>query len=248
MPTAASPCSILVLIPLSHPWKCSRPARTGLAAACSGGRCFTAGSSERDDVWDAAQAEPRCDSVISPHANPAERPVPGAYTEPSAPAAAAAMDAPSPGALERGPSPSLTVCRARRHSRRSRSLSIRPGAAAEPGAPARRSGEPGGKARGGGWRREKGRCRLPPLTSRAIWLSASSSAVRRSRFGSRLRPAPGVPMAGRSPAARPGPVRSAAKPEPLPAGPERPLPLPPPPPPARPSPPPGPRMRRRPPR
>lgn len=35
-----------------------------------------------------------------------------------------------------------------------------------------------------------------PLTSRAIWLSASSSAVRRSRFGSRFLPAPCVPMAG----------------------------------------------------
>lgn len=34
----------------------------------------------------------------------------------------------------------------------------------------------------------------PALTSRAIWFSASSSAVSRSRVGSRLRPAPWVPM------------------------------------------------------
>lgn len=53
----------------------------------------------------------------------------------------------------------------------------------------------------------------PALTSRAIWLSASSSAVRRSRVGSRLRPEPWVPMAARrrrrSRPSRPGPACSA---------------------------------------
>lgn len=37
-------------------------------------------------------------------------------------------------------------------------------------------------------------CGCASLTSRAIWFSASSSAVSRSRLGSRLRPDPCVPM------------------------------------------------------
>lgn len=102
------------------------------------------------------------------------------------------------------------------------------------GARARRLGEPG-KGRGGeGGRKGKGGFRRPPLTSRAIWLSASSSAVRRSRFGSRFRPAPCVPMADPL-HRRSRPSRRRLCPSPAPAW--R----------ARPSPPPAKRMRRRPP-
>lgn len=126
-------------------------------------------------------------------------------------------------------------------------LALQPPRCRWPGAPARCSGEPGGE--GEGRRMEKGGCRLSPLTSRAIWLSASSSAVRRSRFGSRLRPAPGVPMVGRSRLAwpglaRPSPARSGTEPRPVARRSRATLPFPSPPPPARPSPPPAPRMRR----
>lgn len=82
----------------------------------------------------------------------------------------------------------------------------RPTAAAEPGA--RAPLRPG-----------------PVLTSRAIWFSASSSAVSRSRLGSRLRPEPCVPMSiGRAarcaagpwlrrprPSGRPAPLRPALR-------------------------------------
>lgn len=44
-----------------------------------------------------------------------------------------------------------------------------------------------------------------PLTSRAIWFSASSSAVSRSRLGSRLRPEPCVPMSIGRPSLDPAP-------------------------------------------
>lgn len=81
----------------------------------------------------------------------------------------------------------------------------------------------GGRREAAGWG-----CVRRPLTSRAIWLSASSSAVRRSRFGSRFLPAPCVPMADGWDAVEPGsafPAPHGSRPPPQPlagAGPEEP--------------------------